>query len=280
MTFDSQSSLGPSESPRIDERCEFQSCVDLPTNATLEDHHLILDLDHTLISSFEFGESQASRIGVNTVSPILAKDYVDEYGLPEMYHATISSIVVLIKLRPHVRRFIRTAAASGITLHVYTKGRRAYMREIVRLIDPDGVIKGRHLSRDDEPSHLKDYQKDPTLIDESFGSHSTNITVLDDSPHVWSSSEHYADIIAAKRYTFTDGFVSFLRSNEKTVISQYPRDSDTFLHSLFEQVVLRKKAIFLKFSERTMTTSTSASEDLAPLDDIDFSPTSTTEIQF
>ena len=271
MTVDCQLSPFPAEAPRIDVQCEYQSCGNV--NATLSnsmDHHLILDLDHTLISSFEFGESSSSRAGVNTVSPILANEYVDEFGLPEMYHATISNIVVLIKLRPHVRRFLRTAASSGLKLHVYTKGRRAYMREIIRLIDPDGVITGRHISRDDEPHHFKDYQKDPVLIDDSFVPHNNNnITILDDSPNVWSMCQHYSNVIAAKRYTFTDGFVSFLRSMGKTLITQYPRDSDSYLLSpLFDQEVFSQKRnlpiSISKFApaQRTMTsTSTTASED-------------------
>ena len=205
-------------------------------------HHLVLDLDHTLISSFEFGESPTQRPpGVSTVSPILSEDYVDECGLPQMYHATISNVVVLIKLRPFVRSFIKAAAASGLTLHVYTKGRRAYMHEVIRLIDPEGVIKGRLISRDDEPAHFKDSHKDPSLIDRSFEAGHAGLVVLDDSPTVWSTCAHYAEVIAARRYSFSDRFVTFLRTMEKTgggvKAGSYPRDGDDYLCGIMDTLV-------------------------------------------
>ena len=204
-------------------------------------HHLVLDLDHTLISSFEFGEASGLRGGApSLISPILSEEYADELGMPQLYHATISNVVVLIKLRPYVRTFIKNAAASGLILHVYTKGRKAYMNEVIKLIDPDGVIKGRLVSRDDEPPHFKETQKDPLLINESFEVDiKTGLIVLDDSPIVWSSCTHFAEIIAAKRYSFSDRFVCFLRSMERSIIrpGTYPKDSDDYLHDLFDTVV-------------------------------------------
>jgi hypothetical protein len=218
------------------------SALDSRTSKVIEtqEHHLILDLDHTLISSFEFGESPTQRpAGTSVVSPILADDYFDELGLPQMYHATISNVVVLIKLRPFVRTFIKAAAATGLTLHVYTKGRRTYMNEVIRLIDPDGFIKGKLISRDDEPSDFKETKKDPLLIDESFAQSHVGVIILDDSPAVWSHCAHFAEIIAARRYAFSDRFVAFLRSMERSIVKagSYPRDTDDYLSDLLDTVV-------------------------------------------
>lgn len=215
--------------------------------------HLVLDLDHTLISSFEFGEAHSSvahlpnarrpgSVGYNTVSPILADEYKDEYGLPEMYHAVISGVVVLIKLRPHVRRFIRNAASEGYHLHVYTKGRRTYMKEVIRLIDPDGeLIKGKHISRDDEPVHFREYQKDIGLVFESALGLSKKFIVLDDSPQVWLSGSNSKcpilnrAVVAARKYSFSDSFVGFLRDMPNTRAGgslNYPEDGDSYLSTI------------------------------------------------
>ena len=234
-----------------------------------EEPHLVLDLDHTLISSFEFGESPAQRRGISTVCPILTEEYKDEYGLPELYHATISNVVVLIKLRPHVRKFIKEASRQGLFLHVYTKGRRSYMNEVVRLIDPDGCIKGKLISRDDEPSHLRDNQKDPSLI------HSTKrpFVVLDDSPIVWSACASYAQIIAAQRYSFSDKFVTFLKSVESTLIKTYPLDSDTYLATVLATHIQTSLSLIAPMVSRTRTGST-VDDDVKTNDDDSYSPIS------
>lgn len=217
---------------------DFQQSLKASANAEAGQiqHHLVLDLDHTLISSFEFGESPATR--ENTVSPILVGDYVDEYGMPQMYHATISNVVVLIKLRPFVRSFIKSVSRLGLTLHIYTKGRRAYMNEVIRLIDPDGVITGRRVSRDDEPITIPDGSKDPSLVLSTFPSDPASIIVLDDSPSVWASWAHALEVIAARRYTFGDKFVAYLRSMERmSRPGVYPKDLDDYLQGLTGSVI-------------------------------------------
>jgi len=219
--------------------------------------HLILDLDHTLISSFEFGEASVTKQkNVNTVSPILTDHYIDEYGLPEMYHATISSINVLIKLRPHVRRFIKEAHSHGFTLHVYTKGKRVYMNEILNLIDP-GLerINGRLISRDDEPVHFRDHHKDLSLVFTNTTDYLHRYIVLDDSPHVWSLSassfkKGTGRVIEAKRYSFSDRFIAQLRANgpggsaigldhhsQTNRNQKYPRDFDDYLTSVIGMII-------------------------------------------
>lgn len=222
---------------------DFTECRSAPIlggEVVSDQNHLVLDLDHTLISSFEFGESPLQRRpNDNVIMPILLDEYKDEVGLPQMYHATISNVVVLIKLRPYVRSFIRSAAQMGLTLHVYTKGRRAYMSEVIKLIDPDGLIKGRRISRDDEPGDIKESQKDISLIDPRCEDRS--FIVLDDSPSVWASCHSLVEIITAARYTFSDKFVTFLRSMERMGdrTSVYPRDSDCFLEELVGKFLIR-----------------------------------------
>jgi hypothetical protein len=217
----------------------FMPCMDAPGPVKRIKSHLILDLDHTLISSFEFGEAGIPRRGVNTVSPILTDQYIDDSGLPEMYHATISNVNVLIKLRPWVRSFVKRVSEAGFILHVYTKGRRAYMMEILRLIDPEMILfDGQLISRDDEPSHIREAQKDLNLVLPDFReTENTSVTVLDDSPQIWSSCACQT-VIGAKRYVFSDKFVSFLRTmNKATIITKYPKDFDTYLMEVLDLVV-------------------------------------------
>lgn len=244
-------------------------------------HHLVLDLDHTLISSFEFGESSSQRRGIiSTVCPILVNEYKDEFGLPELYHATISNVVVLIKLRPHVRRFIRDSSEQGLFLHVYTKGRRSYMNEIIRLLDPEGCyIKGSKVSRDAEPGYMRDNQKDPSLVDEVFGlKHKRPFVVLDDSPTVWSSCASYAEVIPAQRYSFCDHFVQYLRSGNRVLLDEYPRDSDVFLSSVLDSLIqvsfsrISTGAPVLCGTNRTVTAATTIDEEDTGSEDTDSTP--------
>ena len=255
----------------------FMPSVDLPAPVKRIKSHLVLDLDHTLISSFEFGEAGIPRRGVNTVSPILTDQYIDDSGLPEMYHATISNVNVLIKLRPGVRKFVRSASDAGLTLHVCTKGRRAYMMEILRLIDPDMTIfDGRLVSRDDEPSHIRETQKDLNLVlPDDHSTDSISVTVLDDSPHVWSCASSSRTVIGAKRYTFSDKFVSFLRTMDKAaVIKTYPKDMDTYLMEILNSLIPEETGCpspkLLPYM-RSFTTSTTVTASLGDecLDELD-----------
>ena len=277
-----------------DLRNMFMPCADLPAPVKRIKSHLVLDLDHTLISSFEFGEASIPRKGVNTVSPILTDQYFDDSGLPEMYHATISNVNVLIKLRPGVRTFVRRVADAGLTLHVYTKGRRAYMNEILRLIDPDMTLfDGRLVSRDDEPRHIRETQKDLNLVlsdDDDSDEAGTFVTVLDDSPHVWSCASSSRTVIGAKRYTFSDKFVSFLRTMDKAaVINNYPKDVDTYLMEILDSVISSNEHVHNRSScmspkllpyMRSFTTSTTVTaspgdECLEELDDSSFDSSTT-----
>lgn len=198
--------------------------------------HLVLDLDETLVSSFEFGpvSSSKSRKVINTVRPILTNEYKDEYGLPELYDVTIANVVVLVKLRPYVRRFIKNASEQGYLLHIYTKAKRNYTDTVIRLVDPEGIyIKGRTISRDDDPACSRDSQKNPSLINESFGAgKKVPFVVMDDSPSVWSSCASYAEVIPARRYTFSDRFVQYLQSVGRSKTAAYPVDSDVYLSTV------------------------------------------------
>lgn len=251
---------------RLNDDCSW----DDPLSDVSRIRHLILDLDHTLISSFEFGESPVRKPdGFNTVSPILIDEYIDELGSPQMYHAAISNVVVLIKLRPFVRSFIRSVANSGMCIHVYTKGRRAYMQEVLRIIDPDTLIRGARVSRDDEPHHLKDNQKDISLIREGYPAHIHSAIVLDDSPSVWScsASNFRIELIAAKRHSFSETFVEFLRCTQNEGVSRdspgYPRDNDEYLSDLFvtciRKILGREQLISVPASSLSSVTEANSS---------------------
>ncbi|KAF4667450.1 RNA polymerase II [Perkinsus chesapeaki] len=223
---------------------------------------VILDLDRTLVNSFEIRKADPSES--EQVIPILQEVYKDEYGLPELYLCVISDIKVLTKIRPHARAFLRELVSntdSNVVLSIYTKGTRRYMEEITKMLDPTGeLIKGRLVSRDDEPPNMTAVEKDPDfIIDaveasspksrpvslESLGSSTEGklrrwFAVLDDSPGVWPEEFREAgNIVEAATYDFAElnyqALLSAVAAQEGLAtlrnikLSRLPKDTDDFL---------------------------------------------------
>ncbi|EER00837.1 hypothetical protein Pmar_PMAR002906 [Perkinsus marinus ATCC 50983] len=146
-----------------------------------------------MVNSYEIGKADPSQS--ESVTPILQEVYKDEEGLPELYLCVISDVKVLTKIRPHARAFIRELVSKtgcGVVLSIYTKGSRRYMEVIKKMLDPSGeLIKGRLVSREDEPSNMTPLEKDPDFIinaDSAVGTEELRrrwFVVLDDSPEVW-----------------------------------------------------------------------------------------------
>jgi NLI interacting factor-like phosphatase len=182
---------------------------------------VVLDLDHTLVNSFEYGQSVGCMSGEEEclVQPHCSEFYVDADGEPELYHGSICRVLLLIKLRPGVRQFIRTLSEQT-RIHVYTKGAKKYMDTVINLIDPEGrYILGTKCSRDDES--IISEKKDPRNI-----STDKDLVVFDDSPHVWPN---HVRVHTAKRYDFTERFSHVLRLSLVGSKFKLPTDSDFFL---------------------------------------------------
>ena len=192
---------------------------------------IVLDLDHTLINSFEYGE--IPTLSESKLTPFLPDVYFDENGLPELYHGNISNVLVILKLRPSARTFLeRLSKATGAKIHVYTKGVRIYMEAALSLLDPTGdLIKGRRFSRDDESPYSDDAIKNPGYLGVAQDTH---IVVIDDSPHVWPAGYTGLTVLPATRYDFTERFVTHLKAGISRGDSlrnkrQFPTDSDDYL---------------------------------------------------
>ena len=152
--------------------------------------------------------------------PIMESIYCDEDGCPELYSASISRVLLFIKFRPGVRRFISSLAQKS-TIHVYTKGARAYMKAIISVLDPDGnLIRGSTLAREDDP---------PFSGDRKFASRFNfkSLLILDDSPHIWEIGNLSSSVflLPVDRYDFAERI--FLHSS----VFSFPADLDVFLRS-------------------------------------------------
>ncbi|EER10137.1 hypothetical protein Pmar_PMAR015889, partial [Perkinsus marinus ATCC 50983] len=231
---------------------------------TMRRHRLdvVLDLDRTMVNSFEI--RKAGRSESENVTPILQEIYRDEQGLPELYLCVISDVKVLTKIRPHARAFIRELVASteyGVVISIYTKGSRRYMEVVKQMLDPSGeLIKGRLVSRDDEPSNMTPVEKDPDLIINASvesgaqfdgsdgrlcnGDKETKesemrrwFVVLDDSPEAWPEELREAgNVVTANMYDFAEvnhrqllAAVAASSVGRTTKLAALPRDEDDFL---------------------------------------------------
>jgi hypothetical protein len=191
--------------------------INAPANDEVRPH-VVLDLDHTLINSYEYGTTAAPE---TLLTPILCDTYKDDTGLPELYHAQITNVLLLIKLRPDARWLVRKLADSVSLVHIYTKGTRKYMEAVLKILDPEGnLVMGSLVSRDDEPPGTDEQRKDPKLVGAPEGCH---VVVLDDSPFVWPTSSSQISVVAAQRYDFAERFVINLMSGVSSSLTSTPR---------------------------------------------------------
>jgi hypothetical protein len=157
--------------------------------------------------------------------PILETLYCDEDGAPELFNASICRVLLLIKFRPGVRRFIRSLVSQNAVIHVYTKGARPYMQAVLSVLDPDGtLIRGFRWSREDDVPFPTDRKFANRIVVES----NKSLLILDDSPHVWDLAHISASsvfLLPVDRYDFAERI--FINS----VSPVFPPDLDLFFHS-------------------------------------------------
>ncbi|KAF4695202.1 RNA polymerase II [Perkinsus olseni] len=255
VTSDSEASTG---CPSVTGRGMWR-----PTTSQRHRLDVILDLDRTLVNSFEVRKAGPSES--ENVTPILQEVYRDEFDLPELYLCVISDVKVLTKIRPHARAFLRELVSntdSEVVVSIYTKGARRYMEVITQMLDPSGeLIKGRMVSRDDEPPNMTAVEKDPDFIIDASAEDAGALSdgrlsitgaasgpvrssklrrwfvVLDDSPEVWPEEFREAgNIVAAATYDFAEINYQPLMAAAATApeggraqLLSLPRDNDDFL---------------------------------------------------
>ena len=218
---------------------------------------IILDLDHTLINSLEIASCESCD---TVIRAVLIEEYRDGSGEPELYHARIAGVELLIKLRPFCRSFIRKLVDSGARLHIYTKGARVYMETVLSLIDSDGsLIKGAKVSRNDEPA--MQWGKELRVVREMLVGEKEFpcFTVLDDSPHLWREEEVL--VVPAQRYEFAERFV---RKSFSSGAHRYPVDYDDFLKTQGIQLLTQSSHKLLNrssFASTKAELSPQSSED-------------------
>ncbi|KAF2580250.1 hypothetical protein F2Q68_00003187 [Brassica cretica] len=142
--------------------------------------HLVLDLDHTLLHAekvYRLTEAEKYLIG--------------EAGTTRDDLWKLKSSDFLVKLRPHLRDFLREANKM-FTMHVYTMGTRSYAEAILEVIDPDRFYFGKRVITRDESPRIKTL--DLVLADER------GVIIVDDTRDVWP--DHKGNLILISRYKY------------------------------------------------------------------------------
>ena len=154
---------------------------------------LVLDLDHTLLHCTD--DPRAITIAQNAPN--------------QFYTFELDNKLLVLKLRPGLRSFLRTMKDSYFEMYVYTAGTRAYAQQVCRIIDPGGTIfGGRIVSRDDTPELGTD--KDLTRL---FPVDDTMVVVVDDRD-VWGG---VANLLTCEPFDYFRGMHDVNNSGWKTI---------------------------------------------------------------
>ncbi|KAK2986747.1 hypothetical protein RJ640_010972 [Escallonia rubra] len=138
---------------------------------------LVLDLDHTLLHSIVRTEEENLESQTETDG---------------LYSA--ESIVVLTKLRPGVRAFLKEAS-NMFELYIFTKACRPYALEMAKLLDPEGVYfdPSKVFSREHcDQEALKHLDWVP--------GRESGILILDDTERVWGRFKK--NLVPIEKYWF------------------------------------------------------------------------------
>ncbi|MCL7028152.1 hypothetical protein MKW94_003873 [Papaver nudicaule] len=103
------------------------------------------------------------------------------------------------KLRPHTREFLQKASGM-FELFVYTMGGRDYARDMVKLLDPEGVYFKNNVnvaSKDDSTDRKR------KNLDVLAGPNERNTIIIDDTDYVWEKNRKNLIQIPKYKY-FTD----------------------------------------------------------------------------
>ncbi|XP_047331136.1 RNA polymerase II C-terminal domain phosphatase-like 4 [Impatiens glandulifera] len=156
--------------------------IDLKNKIKEKKLHLILDLDHTLLHSFNmenFGKDKMSEI---FTTKDLQKNlfFFNEFNM-------------VTKLRPFVFDFLKEAN-NLFQLWIYTMGTRDYAKRMAKLIDPDETLFGCRIISQEDCTIRGQKGLDVVYADEK------TILIVDDTVSVWSN--HLRNLINVNRFNF------------------------------------------------------------------------------
>lgn len=139
---------------------------------------LILDIDHTLLHATPVqhlpSAAEMKALELDSIS-------VSVDGAGAFHH--------LIKLRPHLRDFLRRISEK-FQLSIYTAGTRAYAESVVRLLDPGGsLFRRRIVSRSDSSDAPSAAGLEKSLARLFVGDSADLAVILDDREDVWKGTQ-------------------------------------------------------------------------------------------
>ena len=170
---------------------------------------LILDLDHTLLNSAQFKELSQEQHDMLHECIAHEQAALPSGKRPLLY--CLRHMGFFTKLRPHAFEFLE-AVSRICQPYVYTMGDKAYAKEMVKLIDPDGkIFHGRVISNNDSTSsHVKD-------LDIVLGGE-TSAIIVDDTERVWPSNQ--GNLIRLDRYHFFPSSASSFQQKGQSVMDR------------------------------------------------------------
>lgn len=193
---------------------------------------LVLDLDHTLLSSTRMADLPED------ILPQLEQLLEQQGSGDEQLLYKLPHMLMWTKLRPGIRQFLMETHKL-FELHVYTHGDQDYAAEMAKLLDPSKTFFGGRVisGRDSTQRHVKS-------LDVVLGA-DTAVLILDDTEGVWPG--HAANLIQVDRYIFFPACViRFGRSHKSLLETGKDENVDTGMlstalrvmqqvhHSLFE----------------------------------------------
>lgn len=154
---------------------------------------LILDIDHTIL--------HATQVPTIPSSEIMQKYELDSIavcvdGVHMQSH--------LIKLRPHLRQFLKRVSAL-FELSINTAGTRNYAEKVVQLIDPDSTLfRRRIVSRSDGVDQQATAGLEKSLARTYVGDSSDLAVILDDREDVWKGQQSQ-QLLLVKPFLYFQG---------------------------------------------------------------------------
>ncbi|DBA95101.1 TPA: hypothetical protein ACH3X1_002613 [Trebouxia sp. C0004] len=164
---------------------------------------LVLDLDHTLLSSTRMADLPEE------ILPKLEQLLKQQGTGEEQLLFKLPHMLMWTKLRPGIRDFL-VQTHKLFELHIYTHGDQDYAAEMAKLLDPNKTFFGGRVisARDSTQRHVKS-------LDVVLGA-DTSVLILDDTEGVWPA--HAANLIQVDRYIFFPACVSRFGRSHKSLL--------------------------------------------------------------
>ena len=210
---------------------------------------LILDLDHTLLNSAQFKELTQEQHDLLHQCIAQEANGLAERERPMLY--CLRHMGFFTKLRPHVFEFLEEVSHI-CQPYVYTMGDKAYAKEMVKLIDPEGkIFHGRVISNNDSTSsHVKDLY----IV---LGGE-TSAVIVDDTERVWPAN--HGNLIRLDRYHFFPSSAASFQQKGQSVMERSMVDEGE-LGSMGARAVLLDVLAVIQSAHRSYFKHTSIEEE-------------------